>query len=90
MVKLGEIDIGTKDVVELLVGALLGYYLRKPIEERRRAEKESEAHLIGRTAAQYVANELRSLGIGPESYKAIDELTQTLRELKEELKRYKG
>lgn len=90
MVKLGEIDVGTKDLVVLLAGTLIGYYIRKPIEEKRKAEKESDAHLIGKTAAQYVANELKMLGIGPESYKAIDELTQTLRELKEELKKYRG
>ncbi|MEM5852800.1 MAG: hypothetical protein QXG39_01390 [Candidatus Aenigmatarchaeota archaeon] len=90
MVKLGEIDVGTKDLIVLLAGALVGYYVRKPIEEKRKVEKESEAHLIGKTAAQYVANELRALGIGPESYKAIDELTATLKELKEELKRYRG
>lgn len=90
MVKLGEIDVGTKDLVVLLAGALVGYYIRKPIEEKRRAEKESDAQLIGRTAAQYIAAELRSLGIGPESYRAIDELTQTLKELKEELRKYRG
>ncbi|MEM5829139.1 MAG: hypothetical protein QW040_01220 [Candidatus Aenigmatarchaeota archaeon] len=90
MVKLSEIDIGTKDLVEILLGVLAGYYIRKPIEERRKAEKESDAQLIGKTAAQYVANELRNLGFGPEIYKGIDELTQTLKELKEELKKYRG
>ena len=90
MVKLSEIDVGVKDLVVLLAGTLVGYYIRKPLEEKRRAEKESDAQLIGRTAAQYVAAELRALGIGPESYRAIDELTQTLKELKEELKKYRG
>ncbi|MEM5773299.1 MAG: hypothetical protein QXL86_03730, partial [Candidatus Aenigmatarchaeota archaeon] len=89
MVKLSEIDIGTKDLVVALASALIGYYVRKPIEEMKRAEKESNAQLIGKTAAQYVAAELRSLGIGPESYRAIDELTQTLKELREELKKYR-
>ncbi|MEM5879115.1 MAG: hypothetical protein QXU74_01315 [Candidatus Aenigmatarchaeota archaeon] len=89
MVKLSEIDVGTKDLVVALAFGLAGYYLRKPIEERRRAEKESDAQLIGRTAAQYVAAELRSFGVGPETYRAIDELTQTLKELREELKKYR-
>ncbi|MEM5773116.1 MAG: hypothetical protein QXL86_02720 [Candidatus Aenigmatarchaeota archaeon] len=89
MVKLSEIDIGTKDLVVLLLGVLGGYYVRKPIEEIRRSEKESDAQLIGKTAAQYVAAELRSLGVGPESYRAIDELTKTLKELREELRKYR-
>ncbi|MEM5766428.1 MAG: hypothetical protein QW423_02235 [Candidatus Aenigmatarchaeota archaeon] len=89
MVKLSEIDVGTKDLVVLLAGALVGYYIRKPMEEKRRVEKENDAQLIGKTAAQYVANELRSLGIGPESYKAIDELAQTLKDLKDELRKYR-
>lgn len=89
MVKLSEIDVGTKDLVVLFLGALAGYYLRKPIEEKRRVEKENDAQLIGKTVAQYVANELRSLGIVAESYKTIDQLTQTLKEISEELKKYR-
>ncbi|MEM5836237.1 MAG: hypothetical protein QXR09_00720 [Candidatus Aenigmatarchaeota archaeon] len=89
MVKLSEIDIGTKDLIIALGSALIGYYARKPIEEMKKAEKESDAQLIGKTAAQYVAAELRSFGIGPETYRAIDELTQTLKELREELRKYR-
>jgi hypothetical protein len=90
MVKLSEIDVGVKDVIEVTLGFIAGYYARKPIEERRRAEKEKDAELFGKTAAQYVANELRKLGVGPEVYKAIDELTLTLKELREELKKYRA
>jgi hypothetical protein len=89
MVKLGEIDIGTKDLIIALLGMGIGYYARKPIEERRQIEKQKEAELFGRTAAQYIANEIRSMGVGPEVYKVIDELVATLKELKEELKKYK-
>jgi hypothetical protein len=89
MVKLGEIDIGTKDLIIALLAAAVGYYARKPIEEKRQAEKQRDAELFGRTAAQYVANEIKNLGVEPEVYKAIDELTTTLKELKEELKKYK-
>jgi hypothetical protein len=89
MVKLGEIDIGIKDLLELMLGFAGGYYARKPIEEKRQIEKQKDAELFGRTAAQYIANEIRSMGVGPEVYKVIDELTSTLRELKEELKKYR-
>lgn len=89
MVKLCEIDVGVEHVIIALLGAAVGYYARKPIEERRQAEKQRDAELFGRTAAQYVANEIRSMGIGPEVYKAIDELTSTLKELKQELKSYR-
>lgn len=88
MVKLSEIDIGTKDALIALLSAAAGYYLRKPIEEKRMEEKKRDAELFGRTAAQYLAGELKVFG--PETYKAIDELTETLREVKEELKRYKA
>jgi hypothetical protein len=89
MVKLGEIDIGIKDLLELMLGFAGGYYARKPIEEKRQIEKQKDAELFGRTAAQYIANEIRSMGVGPEVYKVIDELTSTLKELKEELKKYR-
>jgi len=89
MVKLSEIDVGVKDLIVAILGFAAGYYARKPIEERKRIEKEKDAELFGRTAAQYVANELRNLGVGPEVYRAIDELTLTLKELREELKKYR-
>jgi hypothetical protein len=89
MVKLGEVDIGAKDIIIALIGAAIGYYARKPIEEMRQAEKQKDAELFGKTTAQYVANEIKNWGIGPEIYKAIDELVSTFKELKEELKKYK-
>lgn len=89
MVKFSEIDIGTKDLVIALLAAAVGYYARKPIEEKRQAEKQKDAELFGRTAAQYVANEIRSLGVGPEIYKALEELNRTLKELREEFRSYK-
>jgi hypothetical protein len=89
MVKLSEIDIGTKDLIVAVLSFFTGYYARKPIEERKQAERQREAELFGKTAAQYIANEIRSLGVGPEVYQVISELTSTLKELKQELKKYK-
>jgi|GEM_PF-3110330 hypothetical protein len=89
MVKLSEIDIGTKDLLELILGFAGGYYARKPIEEKRQIEKQKDAELFGKTAAQYIVSEIRKLGVEPEAYKVVDELTSTLKELKEELKKYR-
>jgi len=91
MVRLSDIEIGTKDVVVALLSAAAGYYMRKPIEEKKREEKLRDAELFGRTAAQYLAEEMKNRGaIGPETYKAIDELTATLKDVKEELKNYRA
>jgi hypothetical protein len=89
VVKLSEIDIGTKDIVLVVLSAAAGYYARKPIEEKRREEELKKAELYGRTAAEYVASEIKKLGFGPEAYKAIDDLTATLKEVKEVLKHYR-
>jgi len=90
MVKLSDVDIGTKDVIVAVLSAAVGYYMRKPIEEKRREEKLRDAELFGKTAAQYLVGEIKNIGLGPETYKAIDELTATLRDVKEELRNYRA
>lgn len=90
MVKLSEIEIGTKDIIIAILSAAAGYYIRKPIEDRMKEQKMRDAELFGRTAAHYLAEEMKTKGItGPETYQALDELTATLKEVREELKRYK-
>ena len=89
MVKLSEIDIGTKDATIALLSAAITWYAKGPIEERRKQEKFRDAELFGRTAAQYLAEEIKNRGLlGPETYKAIEDLTATLKEVKDGLKSY--
>jgi len=90
MVKLSDIDIGTKDVAIALLSGLAGYYARRPIDERRQEEELKHAELFGRAAAQYIAEELKTKGLPTtEIYRAIDDMTKTLTEVKDVLKEYK-
>jgi len=91
MVKLSDIDIGTKEAAVALLSAAITWYAKGPIEEKRKQEKLHDAELFGRTAAQYLAEEIKSKGLlGPETYRAIEELTSTLKEVKDGLEHYVG
>ncbi|MHA1744067.1 MAG: hypothetical protein ACTSV6_07435 [Candidatus Heimdallarchaeota archaeon] len=91
--KLSEIDLNASHLVAAALGAA-AYHLYKVYktkeDEKKAAERREEAERFGRSIAQYVIQDIRNRGV-PQSevYTATDELIKTLKEVKEELKRYK-
>jgi hypothetical protein len=91
MVKLNEIDLNSSHAVVAVVSALAGYFGGNKYMEMRRVQKKEEAENFGRTTAQYLMAEMRGKGIQEtETLKATTELVQLLKEVRNELKQYKG
>lgn len=90
MVKLNEIDLNSSHAAVAVLAALAGYFGGNKYMEIRRAERKQEAENFGRITAQYLVSELKGKGIQEsEAYKATDDLTKLLKEVRDELKQYK-
>ncbi|MHC1587757.1 MAG: hypothetical protein ACXQTX_04725 [Candidatus Syntropharchaeia archaeon] len=76
--KLSEIEV--KDILIPVVSFAIGYWIRMPLEEKKKREREENAEYIGRKTAYYVSEELKEL---------VKEMYETVRETKEILKEVK-
>jgi len=89
--KLSDIDLNSSHVVVAILSALGGYFGGNKYMEIKMAEKKQDAENFGRTVAQYLVTEMKGRGVQEtETYKATNELTELLKEVRDELKQRKG
>jgi len=89
--KLSEVDLNVSHAIVAIISAIGGYYGGNYLKERRASERRQDALYLASTAAPIIAAEIKGKGITQsDACTATDEVMQLLREVRDELRKYRG